>query len=407
MTIMCDPSAAATSARPGKRALNWYAIDAEPVMLIWVPGVLLIASFGTSLMAGLSSSGSDLVWMAALSVAAFAVHLSWIRARTLSTGPRVAVFAGQLGLTAALVWFSPFYGIYGFIAYISAILLFEGIPLVVAFCAIAPIQAASQVGGFAQIPNAPGAFVALLVVNAAIVIVVQWLGTRRAREMNERELALKKLEEAQRRNAELHDQLLERAREQGVLEERARLSREIHDTVAQDLVAIVSQLEAIDSNDGSDERVETAKRLARSGLGEARRAVEALRSPMLDTQPLSVALTDLVQAWSTVHSIPADVEIEGNPVATDDDQNLLRICQEALSNVSRHAAAGRVHVTLAYVDEGVMLDIGDDGSGFDPGRITEGNGLRGMRERVRNSGGTVEVETSEGAGCVISAVVPA
>ncbi|ORM33428.1 hypothetical protein BFL43_13975 [Williamsia sp. 1135] len=337
MDSMCDSTVAETRNEP--RALNWHMIDAEPVMLTWVPGVLLVASFGVSLMAGLSSSGSALIAMAVLSVAAFGVHLSWIRARTLAVGPRILVFAAQLGLTAALVWFSPFYGIYGFIAYITAMLLFDGAALVVAFCAIAPIQAASQIGGFKQIPSAPGAFVALLVVNAAIVIVVQWLGTRRAREMNEREIALRKLEEAQQRNAELHDQLLERAREQGVLEERARLSREIHDTVAQDLVAIVSQLEAIEPGDVAAERVETAKRLARSGLGEARRAVDALKSPMLDGQPLSVALADVVHAWSTVNAISADVQIEGHPVSTEDDQNLLRICQEALSNVSRHAAA--------------------------------------------------------------------
>lgn len=211
----------------------------------------------------------------------------------------------------------------------------------------------------------------------------------------------------QQRNVELQEQLLLRAREQGVLEERARLSREIHDTVAQDLVAIVSQLEAIERHRLARPGRHTAKDLARSGLGEARRAVYALRSPMLDAQPLPVAVTELVNAWATVHRLAAHVEIAGDPVPTDADQDLLRICQEALSNVSRHARARAVDVCLSYVEEGVLLDIKDDGDGFDPQRIREGNGLRGMRERVSSSGGTVDIATEIGGGCLVSAVVPA
>ncbi|GAA2059822.1 sensor histidine kinase [Williamsia deligens] len=128
---------------------------------------------------------------------------------------------------------------------------------------------------------------------------------------------------------------------------------------------------------------------------------------MLDAAPLSTALTDLVDAWGTVHRIATAVEIEGDPVPTESDQDLLRISQEALSNVSRHAGARSVQVRLSYVEEGVLLDIVDDGTGFDAGAVHEGNGLRGMRERMAGSGGTVGVVTAPGSGCVVSAAVPA
>lgn len=408
MSFMCDRSASMDGARDGDRALNWYAVDVGPVMLAWVPAALLLASLATSLMAGFSSSGEPLIWMLVLTVAAFGLHWSWIRARSLGLTARILIFSVQLTLAGTLVWLSPFFGIYGFMGYVVAMLLFDGAILYVALGCNAVILAASQIGGVTMIPEAWGPFLGLMVINTGVVIVLQWAGTRRAREMHEREEALSELEAAQRQNAELGQQLIERAREQGVLEERARLSREIHDTVAQDLVAIVSQLEAIDAGgDDWNERVDTAKRLARAGLGEARRAVYALRSPMLDTQPLSVAMTDLVHAWSTVHKVDAGIKVEGSPVATDDDQNLLRICQEALSNVSRHADAQRVDVNLSYVEEGVLLDIRDDGSGFDAQIVKEGNGIRGIRERVEDSGGTVSIDTDIGRGCLISAVVPA
>lgn len=91
---------------------------------------------------------------------------------------------------------------------------------------------------------------------------------------------------------------------------------------------------------------------------------------------------------------------------TGSDQQLLRICQEALSNVARHADAGQVLVHLRYVDEGVLLDITDDGCGFEPGRVDEGNGLRGMRERMEQTGGTVEVDAQRGGGSVIRVAIP-
>jgi signal transduction histidine kinase len=85
---------------------------------------------------------------------------------------------------------------------------------------------------------------------------------------------------------------------------------------------------------------------------------------------------------------------------------LLRVCQEALANVRKHAAAGQVSVRLRYADGAVRLSVADDGAGFDPGLIGGGYGLRGMRDRVRQVGGTVEVTSAPGAGTQVCAEVP-
>ncbi|WP_150116333.1 sensor histidine kinase [Williamsia herbipolensis] len=386
--------------------LNWQRFDIAPVWLTVIPGGLILASLMISALVGLPADTDAFVALIVLSAAAFALQCTWVRRSTVSGRARVLIVVVQFALTASLIWLSPFYGIYAFMGYLTALMMFTGACLWIAMTANAVLAAVSQIGGFDQLGRSWPAFCVLVLINTGLVVLFSWVGARRDEEVARREAAVHELEQVQQRNVELQEQLLLRAREQGVLEERARLSREIHDTVAQDLVAIVSQLEAIDGTDWRG-RVDTAKDLARSGLGEARRAVYALRSPMLDAQPLPVAVTELVNAWATVHRLAAHVEIAGDPVPTDADQDLLRICQEALSNVSRHARARAVDVCLSYVEEGVLLDIKDDGDGFDPQRIREGNGLRGMRERVSSSGGTVDIATEIGGGCLVSAVVPA
>ncbi|MGF0310625.1 sensor histidine kinase [Rhodococcus sp. 1R11] len=393
--------------RSSARPLRWDRFDIPPALLIVIPGGLLVASAAITVLSGFIGGGRPLLELIGLSVIAFALHFSWIRSTALSNAARVSIFLVQFVVNAALVWLSPFYGVYVVTGYLTALLMFSGAAFWVAVFANAALSASAQIGGIGQVPNSWPAFVLLAAINTGLVFAFTWVGSRRDRIVEEREAAVRALEAAQLRNTELQEQLLQRARERGVLEERARLSREIHDTVAQDLVAIVSQLEAIDGDTEWKPRVETAKTLARSGLGEARRAVYALRSPMLDAQPLPSALDELVRAWATVHDVRAHVRVDGDPVPTDMDQDLLRICQEALSNVFRHAEAKSVDVRLSYVDEGVLLDIQDDGQGFELRHVREGNGLRGMRERVAASGGTVDVTTQVSGGCLISVVVPA
>jgi len=286
---------------------RWVSAELRPVVAGWVPAALLVAGFLISVLGGTVTSSGRAVAVGLLSITGIGVHLLWTRAGALRIASRLTVYAVELGITAALIWFSPWYGIYGFTGYIAAFLLFDRPALIYAVLCNAMVVSASQVGGFQQIPEVPGAYVGMIVVNSVILMVVFWLSARRHREIEERERAVASLEAALARNAELQQELLDRAHEQGVVTERARLSREIHDTVAQDLVAIVSQLEAIgdvDLRDGAArERVGTAKQLARDGLAEARRAVEALRSPMLDRQELPNAIRDLLRAWGIAHHV--------------------------------------------------------------------------------------------------------
>jgi signal transduction histidine kinase len=231
------------------------------------------------------------------------------------------------------------------------------------------------------------------------------------------------LETALRENAGLHAQLVTQAREAGMLDERQRLAREIHDTLAQGLTGIITQLEAAGRargrSDQRDRHIETATRLARESLTEARRSVRALHPEPLDNARLPEALTDVGHRWTAVNDVHAQVTTTGTlrPLHPTVEVTLLRVAQEALANVAKHAAASRAVVTLSYMDDVVTLDIHDDGAGFTPGAdaatgngatsATSGYGLTAMRHRIDQLGGTFHVESQPGAGTCVSVSVPA
>jgi signal transduction histidine kinase len=203
-----------------------------------------------------------------------------------------------------------------------------------------------------------------------------------------------------------------------VLDERQRMAGEIHDVLAQGLTGIVTQLEAADQAAGREldrrRHLDTAKHLARESLTEARRSVQALRPQPLAGAPLPEALAEVVDGWAARHGVSAELITTGTaqPLLPEIETTLLRTAQEALANVARHARAGRVALTLSYMEDLVTLDVRDDGAGFDPARPrTEqyegGYGLAAMRDRVQRIAGTLAVESEPGAGTAISACVPA
>lgn len=207
-------------------------------------------------------------------------------------------------------------------------------------------------------------------------------------------------------NADLQARLLVQAREAGVLGERQRMAREIHDTIAQGLTGILTQLEAVGDDPGP--RLEIVRALARESLTEARRSVQALRpAPLADAQ-LAAALSEVAAAWSRGSGVPASVSVTGEarPLHGEVESTLLRVAQEALANVAKHARARRVGLTLSYMEDVVALDVRDDGSGFVPGP-GKGFGLVGMRQRVTRLAGSFAVESSPGQGTGVSATVPA
>ena len=159
--------------------------------------------------------------------------------------------------------------------------------------------------------------------------------------------------------------------------------------------------------------MDTAARLARHSLAEARRSVDALRPQVLDDAKLPDALSEEAARWSAISEVKTEVATTGNarPLHPEIEVTLLRTAQEALANVGKHADASRVALTLSYMEDVVTLDVRDDGRGFVPDTAPRsgngGFGLEGMRQRLRNVSGTLAIESEPGGGTAISASVPA
>jgi signal transduction histidine kinase len=194
------------------------------------------------------------------------------------------------------------------------------------------------------------------------------------------------------------------------------MAREIHDTLAQGLTGIVTQLQAAEQAaartpvdpTGWRRHVAAATRLARESLTEARRSVDALRPEPLEGCRLSEALAGVAERWSAINGIRAQVTITGTarPIDADAEFALLRAAQEALANVARHAHATRVGLTISYMENEVALDVRDDGVGFDPTGLGHGFGLVAMRQRIERLSGSLQVESEPGGGTAVSACVP-
>jgi signal transduction histidine kinase len=263
-------------------------------------------------------------------------------------------------------------------------------------------------------------FVVIVAVNiggACVFTYYNWdsqvQAVRRQQAVEELSEANRKLEAALAENAGLHTQLLTQAREAGVLDERHRIAREIHDTLAQGLTGIITQLQAAEQVDQDPvvwrKHVKAATGLARESLSEARRSVHALRPESLETAKVSDALAVLADRWSTLHGIPVQVTTTGTgqPLSREAEFVLLRIAQEALANVAKHAGATRVGLTLSYLPSEVALDVRDDGRGFDQNAASDGGfGLIAMRQRIEDQAGELLIESDLGSGTAISARLP-
>lgn len=210
--------------------------------------------------------------------------------------------------------------------------------------------------------------------------------------------------------------LYARSVELGAAEERNRIAREIHDTLAQGLAGIALQLESADAllEAGADaarvrNAVGNALRQARSSLEEARRSVLDLRASPLEGRTLAQALEQLVEEWSALTGIDARVDIRATAaLPARIETGLYRIAREALANVARHAGASRVRLTFSLEDGIAALAVEDDGAGFDPSGVPrERFGLTGMSERARLLGGRLRVESGPAAGTRVIAEVPA
>lgn len=202
----------------------------------------------------------------------------------------------------------------------------------------------------------------------------------------------------------------------GAAEERNRLAREIHDTLAQGLTATALQLESADALLDVSSNAEKARQplrralsLTQSNLEEARRSVLDLRAAPLEGRSLSEALEALVDRWEAEQGVGASYRAVngGRPLPPNVEAGLYRICQEALTNVARHAEAGRVTVRLVAIPEQVQLTVEDDGRGFDASDMPgDHHGIVGMSERARMLGGALDIRSSPGAGTRVEVAVP-
>ena len=204
-------------------------------------------------------------------------------------------------------------------------------------------------------------------------------------------------------------------RDRGVHEERERISREIHDTLAQGFTSVVALSRAAQAalargdTAAARERLALIEHTASDNLDEARLIVAELTPGHLQSRTLGEALERLGAAVTSETGMRADVRVAGNPVPLGGSAEvvILRTAQEALSNVRRHASAARVDLTLAYDDpDEVVLTVRDDGLGFDLDGARSGFGLDGVQARAAEVGGAVEVLSEPGTGTTLRLVVP-
>lgn len=197
-------------------------------------------------------------------------------------------------------------------------------------------------------------------------------------------------------------------RQAGVAAERQRLARDIHDSLTQGFASVVMLLEAAQATLPDNKHLSQALRVTRENLAESRRVVGALRPGDLDECGLPEALRRLSARLCEETGVQAHTVITGmlRPLEAHVQAELLRVAQEALANARRHAGAEQVTLTLSYMEDLVVLDVHDDGGGFDPERAASGHGLSIMRERMEQLGGTLLVESAPGAGATVVAGVP-
>ena len=386
-------------------------------MVGWCGYALLVPPTVFAIVAG----AGDPAWLAATLAIAAAVA-GWIYLLfTRLPPPRQAhrlrmgvFFAGVLVLASILMLRSPIFFIFTISGFFYASILR---PLPLAFVGVfaTSFLINTLIAGFPQTAEGWTFYVVIIAIQTIVIGAGSIVGEKVTEQNEERRQALAKLETALVENAGLHAQLLTQAREAGILDERARMAREIHDTIAQGLIGIVTQLEAAEqAHDRPADRgrhLENAERLARESLAEARRSVEASMPSALEAGTLPDALADVTREWSKLHGIPADVTVTGNAIALHPEIEvaLLRVAQEALANVARHAGATRAGLTLSFIGDVVTLDVRDDGVGFvaDEPDAPSGFGLSGMRQRIARVAGSLAIESEPGGGTALSARVPA
>jgi len=242
-----------------------------------------------------------------------------------------------------------------------------------------------------------------LVFVASVALGVHWLVNRQRQQRAA-------LVEANRKLA----QYAAATEQLAVSQERNRLARELHDTLAHSLSGLTVQLQAIEALWEVDPRearqiLDQARRAAQSGLTEARRSLQALRASPLEDLGLGLALRELAKSVAARASLRLDLDVQDHlqNLASEVEQCIYRVAQESLTNVARHADAKSLRVALRFESGALTLTIADDGRGFDPTAVKSARyGLQGLRERAEMVGAVLHVTSSTPEGTLIRLVVP-
>lgn len=204
--------------------------------------------------------------------------------------------------------------------------------------------------------------------------------------------------------------LMKVEREAGRLNERQRLARDIHDTLAQHFTSIIMHLSA--AKHGSPESVQSAAQqaedAAREGLGEIRRIVRDMQPEQIEKASLVEAVEELAARWSAENNVQVKMAVTGTPypLPSSAETALLRISQEAMHNITKHAQAKNVRITFSFMEDIFVMDIADDGLGFDPSKTGDGFGMKTMRDRIEELSGIFTIESERGGGTAIAVSLP-
>ena len=398
--------------RDNRPELTWPDTIVPPAAEVWTLRALYVVSLVVAQL--VPASFTRHLVSASVMLALIVFTEFWIRVDISAMWRRVAIVVVNTALIATAIAATPIAGIASWAGYMLYASLFTGFPMLLSISVSCVLMTATQRYGWQNLADPLWASILAWILN--VVIGVAFVAVIEARETSviRRNHLTEELLAERSRSAHLQSELVEQARLAGIRDERSRLARELHDTVAQGFVAVVTQLESVDENElsrATHDRLENAKALAREGLGEARRAVNALRPVTLDAQSLPTAVREQLSTFSQRTRISAVLRVDGDAreLAGSDD-SVLRILQESLANIARHSGARHVVVTLTYLDDMLLLDIRDDGCGFDVGAVQRsmhgGFGLTGMCERAELLGGSVVVESEPRSGCVVSVSIP-
>lgn len=342
------------------------------------------------------------------------LSLYWASPRLLSSGRRVLAFCLVQGSAAfAIALLAPHdwlvLSLYGCLFGIAALLwphwrMAAGMGAICLAFLSATLVVTRGLGTFLAMLPFVG-FIVLFVCTYVILFFRQFLARQQAQEL------LRSLGDAHRQLQEYASRVEELTLEQ----ERQRMGRELHDTLAQGLAGLTLQLEAMEGHleEGNPSRarelIRQAKERARTTLSEARRAIRALRPEVLERNDLREALRQEAEQFEDAHGIRCDYEarVDAADPPPEAAQHILRFVQESLTNVARHARATHASVRYELVGKRLRVSVEDDGVGFDPALRRPGLGLTGMRERARRLAGELVIDSSAGEGTTVSIVAQA